>query len=42
MRWLVHHLLSGREFEQTLGDGIEQRSLVHCNPWAGKELDTPE
>ena len=42
MRRLVHHLLNGHEFEQTLGDGIEQRSLVCCSPWGRKESDTTE
>ena len=27
-----HHQLSGREFEQTLGDGERQGSLVCCSP----------
>ena len=34
-----HHQLSGHEFEQTLGDGDEQGSLVCCHPWGHKELD---
>ena len=29
-----HHRLNEREFEQTLGDGEGQRSLVCCNPWS--------
>ena len=28
-----HHRLNGHEFEQTLGDGEEQGSLVCCSPW---------
>ena len=28
-----HHGLSGRESQQTLGDGGEQRSLACCSPW---------
>ena len=28
-----HHQLSGREFEQALGDGEGQGSLVCCSPW---------
>ena len=35
-----HHQFSGHEFEQTLGDGEGQGSLVCCCPWSGKELDT--
>ena len=27
-----HHQLNGHEFEQTLGDGEGQRSLVCCSP----------
>ena len=30
------HLLNGRKFEQTLGDG-EQRGLACFSPWGGKE-----
>ena len=37
-----HHWLKGREFEQTVGDGEGQRSLVCCSPWDGKELDVTE
>ena len=37
-----HHLLSGHEFEQTLGDGERQGSLVCCSPWGHKELDMTE
>ena len=35
-----HHWPNGHEFEQTLGDGEEQRSLACCNPWGHKESDT--
>ena len=35
-----HYRLNGHEFEQTLGDGRGQRSLVCCRPWGCKELDT--
>ena len=35
-----HHQLNGHEFEQTLGDGERQGSLVCCGPWGHKELDT--
>ena len=34
-----HHRFNGHEFEQTLGDGGGQRSLVCCNPWDQKESD---
>ena len=37
-----HHLLNGHEFEQTLGDGEGQGSLVCCNPWGCKELDVSQ
>ena len=32
-----HHLLNGHEFEQALGDGEGQGSLVCCSPWGHKE-----
>ena len=31
-----HHQLNGHEFEQTLGDGERQGSLVCCSPWGHK------
>ena len=37
-----HHQLTGHEFEQTLGDGEGQGSLMCCSPWSCKELDTTE
>ena len=37
-----HHWLNRHEFEQTLGDGKGQGSLVCCSPWCHKELDTAE
>ena len=37
-----HHRLSGQEFEQALGDGEGQGSLVCCCPWGHQELDTTE
>ena len=37
-----NHQFSGLEFEQTVGDGEEQGSLVSCTPWGCKELDTTE
>ena len=32
-----HHLLSGHEFEQTLGDGEGQGCLACCSSWDRKE-----
>ena len=37
-----HHLLNGHEFEQALGIGDAQGSLVCCSPWGFKESDTTE
>ena len=37
-----YHRLNGHEFEQTLGDGEGQGSLVCCNPWGCKELDVSQ
>ena len=37
-----HHRLNGQEFEQVLGDGKEQGSLVCCSPWGHKGQDTTE
>ena len=37
-----HHQLDGNEFEQSLGVGDAQGSLVHFSPWGHKELDTTE
>ena len=37
-----HHWLNGNEFEQALGDGDEQGSLVRCSLWGHKELNTNE
>ena len=37
-----HYRLDGHEFEQALGDGEGQGSLVCCSPWGPKELDTTE
>ena len=37
-----HHQLNGHEFEQALGVGDGQGSLVYCSPWGHKELDTIE
>ena len=37
-----HHQLGGQEFEQALGIGDGQGSLVCCGPWGCKELDTNE
>ena len=35
-----YHRLDGYEFEQVLGDGDGQGSLVCCSPWGCKELGT--
>ena len=40
MRWLDSITDSEHEFEQTLRDCGEQMSLVCCNPWGCKKLDT--
>ena len=37
-----HQRLDGHEFEQTLGIGDGQGSLVCCSPWGHKELDMTE
>ena len=37
-----HHWLDGHEFEQALGVGDRQGSLVCCSPWGCKELDMTE
>ena len=37
-----HHGLSGHEFEQALGVGDRQGSLVCYSPWGQKESDTTE
>ena len=37
-----HHLLNGHAFEQALGDGEGQGSLVCCSPWGHKESDMTE
>jgi len=37
-----HHSLNRHEFEQTLGVGDGQGSLVCCSPWGHKESDTTE
>ena len=41
MRWLDGTTeINGHEFEQTLRDSEEQRSLVCYSPWSHKESDT--
>ena len=40
VKW--HKQLIGHEFEQALGDGEGQGSLVCCSPWGRKESDTAE
>ena len=37
-----HHQLNGHKFEQALGVGDGQGSLVFCSPWGCKESDTTE
>ena len=37
-----HHRLNGDEYEQTLGVGDGQGSLVICSQWGGKKSDTTE
>ena len=37
-----HHQLDGHEFEQALGVGDGQVSLVCCSAWCPKELDITE
>ena len=37
-----HHGLDAYEFEQALGDGDGQRSLVCCSPWGHKDSCTTE
>ena len=37
-----YHRLNGHEFEQALGVGDGQGSLVCCSPWDHKESDTTE
>ena len=37
-----HHQLNRHEFEQALGDGEGQGSLVCCSPQGHKESDTTE
>ena len=37
-----HHRLNGHEFEQALGDGEGQGSLVCCSAQGPKEQDTTE
>ena len=37
-----HHRLNGYEFEQALGVGERQGSLVCCSPWGRQESGTTE
>ena len=37
-----HHQLDKHKFEQVLGVGDGQGSLVFCSPWGHKELDMTE
>ena len=36
------HAFDGHEFEQALGVGDGQGSLMCCSPWSHKESDTTE
>ena len=37
-----HHQLNVHKFEQALGVGDGQGSLVSCSPWGHKDLDMAE
>ena len=37
-----HHILNGHDYEQALGVGDGQGSLVCCSPWGCKESDKSE
>ena len=37
-----HDRFNGHDFEQALGDGRGQGSLVCCSSWGHKELDMTE
>ena len=37
-----YHRCDGHEFEQALGVGDGQGSLVCCSPWGRRESDTTE
>ena len=37
-----HHQVDGHEFEQALGVGDRQGSLMCCSSWGCKESDTTE
>ena len=37
-----HHWLNGHEFEQALGEGEGQGSLLCCSPWGLQEIDMIE
>ena len=37
-----HRLISGHEFEQTLGESEGQGSLSCCSPWDSKKSDRTE
>ena len=37
-----HHGLNGHEFQQALGDGEGQRSLVWCSPWGCRASTSTE
>ena len=37
-----HHQMDGHDFDQGLGVGDGQGSLVCCSPWGHKDSDTTE
>ena len=37
-----YHSLDGHEFDQALGNGERQGSLVCCSPWSRKDSDMTE
>ena len=37
-----HHRLDGHQFEQGLGVGDEQESLLRCSEWSRKVSDVTE
>ena len=37
-----YHQFNGHEFEQALGVGDGQGSLIYCSPWGRKELNMTE
>ena len=39
---VLHHRFNGHEFEQSLGNGDGQGSLMCCDLWGHKESDMTE